>query len=315
MTSEFLPQGDQPAAIAELCKGLDRGASFQVLEGITGSGKTFPMANVIQHWGRPTLVISHNKTLAAQLYGELREFFPENAVEYFVSYYDYYQPEAYIPQTDTYIEKDAAINENIERLRLSATNSLIGRQDVIIVASVSCIYGLGSPEHYSEMLVSATPGEIVDRDEMLRKLVDIQYTRNDYETSPGTFRVRGDTVDIFPSYSEKGVRVEFFGDEVESVWAIDPLTGKSEERLSRALISPAKHFVMPEEKIAPAIERIVAELDEQVAWFERHGKLIEAQRLQQRTMFDMEMMREIGYCSGIENYSRHLSARAAGERH
>jgi excinuclease ABC subunit B len=311
--SDFSPEGDQPAAIDALCAGLDRGETFQVLEGVTGSGKTFTMANVIQHWGRPTLVISHNKTLAAQLYGELKDFFPNNAVEYFVSYYDYYQPEAYIPQTDTYIEKDASINETIERLRLSATNSLLGRQDVIIVASVSCIYGLGSPEDYSEMLVSASPGEIMDRDLMLRKLVDIQYTRNDYENSPGTFRVRGDAVDIFPSYSERGVRIEFFGDEVEHIYMIDPVTGQTEETLSRAIISPAKHFVMPEEKIAPAIERILDELKSHVSWLEKNGKLLEAQRLQQRTMFDVEMMREIGYCSGVENYSRHLSGRAAGE--
>jgi excinuclease ABC subunit B len=313
LKSDFSPEGDQPAAIEALCAGLDRGKTFQVLEGVTGSGKTFTMANVIKHWGRPTLVISHNKTLAAQLYGELRDFFPDNAVEYFVSYYDYYQPEAYIPQTDTYIEKDASINENIERLRLSATNSLLGREDVIIVASVSCIYGLGSPEDYSEMLVSASPGEIIDRDLMLRKLVDIQYTRNDYETSPGTFRVRGDAVDIFPSYSERGVRIEFFGDEVEHIYMIDPVTGQTEETLSRAVISPAKHFVMPEEKIAPAIERILDELKSHVSWLEKNGKLLEAQRLQQRTMFDVEMMREIGYCSGVENYSRHLSGRAAGE--
>jgi excinuclease ABC subunit B len=292
--SDFSPEGDQPAAIDALCAGLDRGETFQVLEGVTGSGKTFTMANVIQHWGRPTLVISHNKTLAAQLYGELKDFFPNNAVEYFVSYYDYYQPEAYIPQTDTYIEKDASINETIERLRLSATNSLLGRQDVIIVASVSCIYGLGSPEDYSEMLVSASPGEIMDRDLMLRKLVDIQYTRNDYENSPGTFRVRGDAVDIFPSYSERGVRIEFFGDEVEHIYMIDPVTGQTEETLSRAIISPAKHFVMPEEKIAPAIERILDELKSHVSWLEKNGKLLEAQRLQQRTM-------------------RHLSGRAAGE--
>ncbi len=309
----FDPTGDQPDAIAALSAGLDRGERYQVLEGVTGSGKTFTMANVIQHWNRPTIVISHNKTLAAQLYGELKDFFPHNAVEYFVSYYDYYQPEAYIPQTDTYIEKDASINEEIERLRLSATNSLLCRTDVVIVASVSCIYGLGSPEDYEGMLVSITKGEEQDRDEMLRKLVDIQYSRNDYETEPGTFRVRGDTVDIFPSYSQKGLRVEFFGDEVESIQQIDPDSGKVESDFERTLVSPAKHFVMPHERIKPAVERIMEEMDERVAWFEKKGCMLEAQRLQQRTMYDMEMMREIGYCSGIENYSRHLSGRKAGE--
>ncbi len=313
LVSGFAPGGDQPRAIHALCEGLDNADRFQVLEGVTGSGKTYTVANVIRHWGRPTLVISHNKTLAAQLYGELKEFFPNNAVEYFVSYYDYYQPEAYIPQTDTFIEKDASINENIERLRLSATNALLCRTDVIIVASVSCIYGLGSPEDYAEMLVSASPGDVLDRDDLLRKLVDIQYTRNDMDPSPGTFRARGDTVDVFPSYSEKGVRIELFGDEIENVCLIDPVSGQVEATLDRALISPAKHFVMPQEKIAPAIERIRAELKERVSWFEKQGKLLEAQRIQQRTMFDMEMLAELGFCSGIENYSRHLSGRAAGE--
>jgi excinuclease ABC subunit B len=313
LIAPFGPTGDQPEAIASLCSGLDEEKPFQVLEGVTGSGKTFTMANVIQHWNRPAIVISHNKTLAAQLYGELKEFFPNNAVEYFVSYYDYYQPEAYIPQTDTYIEKDASINEEIERLRLSATNSLLCRSDVVIVASVSCIYGLGSPKDYEGMLVTLGVGEEHDRDEMLRKLVNIQYSRNDYETEPGSFRVRGDTVDIFPSYSQKGVRVEFFGDEVESIEEFDPASGRSESKLERTLISPAKHFVMPHERIKPAIERIVEELEERVSWFENEGRVLEAQRLQQRTMYDMEMMREIGYCSGVENYSRHLSDRKQGE--
>ncbi|MFC1498362.1 excinuclease ABC subunit UvrB [Verrucomicrobiota bacterium] len=313
LTASFEPAGDQPKAIKSLCQGLDKGERFQVLEGVTGSGKTFTMANVIKHAEKPTLVISHNKTLAAQLYSELKEFFPDNAVEYFVSYYDYYQPEAYIPQTDTYIEKDASINKEIERLRLSATNSLLCRNDVIIVSSVSCIYGLGSPEDYIGMLVKIERDKPVERDAMLRALVDIQYRRNDYEPEPGTFRVRGDTVDIFPSYSKKGVRVDFFGDEVERIRQIDCVSGKTEVDLDKALISPAKHFVMPHEKIKPAIKRIHVELEERVKWLEGENKLLEAQRLQQRTMYDTEMMKEIGYCSGIENYSRHLSARAEGE--
>jgi len=313
LKSPFKPTGDQPQAIDLLCAGLRRGERFQILEGVTGSGKTFTIANVIESLNRSTLVISHNKTLAAQLYGELKSFFPDNAVEYFVSYYDYYQPEAYIPQTDTYIEKDASINKEIERLRLSATNSLLSREDVIIVASVSCIYGLGSPEDYEQMLVHVEKGDVVDRDGLLRKLVDIQYERNDYSPEPGTFRVRGDSVDIFPSYSKRGVRVDLFGDEVESVQEIDFTTGKTQGSLDKAVISPAKHFVMPDGKIAPATEHILAELDERVAVLERGNKLVEAQRLKQRTMYDMEMLKEIGYCSGIENYSRHLSGREAGE--
>jgi len=283
------------------------------LEGVTGSGKTFTMANLIRDWGRPTLIISHNKTLAAQLFAELKGFFPNNAVEYFVSYYDYYQPEAYIPQTDTYIEKDASVNEEIERYRLGATNALLGRRDVIIVASVSCIYGLGSPEDYREMLVDIVPGAQPGRDPMLEQLVAIQYTRNDYETKPGTFRVRGDTVDIFPSYENSGVRVSFFGDEVEEIRELDPVSGKTGVRLLRSVISPAKHFVMPKSKIEAAIDLIARELDERLAEFERHGKLLEAQRLRQRTEFDLEMLKELGYCNGIENYSRHLAGRATGE--
>jgi excinuclease ABC subunit B len=313
LVSDFQPAGDQPAAIAALCDGLASGRRFQVLEGVTGSGKTFTVANVIARHDLPVLVISHNKTLAAQLFSELKTFFPDNAVEYFVSYYDYYQPEAYIPQTDTYIEKDSSINSEIERLRLSATNSLLSRNDVIIVASVSCIYGLGSPEDYSSMLVRVERGQTVPRDEVLTRLVDIQYSRNDYEPEPGTFRVRGDTVDVFPSYSRKGLRIDFFGDEVERIREFDVLTGDTVATLDRAMISPAKHFVMPHEKIEPAIGRIRAEMEERVARFEKAGKLIEAQRIRQRTMFDVEMMKEIGYCSGIENYSRHLSGRAAGE--
>ena len=314
--SPYKPTGDQPEAITALCRGLDTPAShrFQVLEGVTGSGKTFTVANVIAHHGRPTLVVSHNKTLAAQLYSELKTFFPDNAVEYFVSYYDYYQPEAYIPQTDTYIEKDASINKEIERLRLSATNSLLARDDVIIVASVSCIYGLGSPEDYRNMVVAINPGETIDRDELLKKLVTIQYTRNDYSPEPGTFRVRGDTVDVFPSYSTKGVRLEFFGNQLEQAVNFDVISGLAESKLDRVVISPATHFVMPYEKIEGAIAAIIAEMEERVRWFETNGKLLEAQRIKMRTMYDMEMLKEIGYCSGIENYSRHLGGRQPGSQ-
>ncbi|MDD2599577.1 MAG: excinuclease ABC subunit UvrB [Kiritimatiellae bacterium] len=311
--SKYLPTGDQPTAIASLLQGLEQGESRLALEGVTGSGKTFTMANVIQGWGRPTLILSHNKTLAAQLFAELKSFFPDNAVEYFVSYYDYYQPEAYIPQTDTFIEKDSSINEEIERYRLSATNSLLGRRDVIIVASVSCIYGLGSPEDYREMLVDLTPGVELERDQLLAQLVDIQYARNDYESLPGNFRVRGDTVDIFPSYDKNGYRIAFFGDEIEEIRRFDPVSGKSGPPLRRVIISPAKHFVMPREKVAAAQDAISRELDLRIAEFEAAGKLVEAQRIRQRTEFDMEMMRELGFCSGIENYSRHLAGRAAGE--
>jgi len=312
LESEFEPTGDQPEAIAALCAGLDAGEHYQILEGVTGSGKTFTIANVIQQFGRPALVLSHNKTLAAQLYGELKAFFPDNAVEYFVSYYDYYQPEAYIPQTDTLIDKDASINKEIERLRLSATNSLLTRDDVIIVASVSCIYGLGSPEDYTDMLVKIRVGESIERDTILRGLVDIQYSRNDYQSDPGTFRVRGDTIDVFPSYSESGIRVEFFGDDVEGIQEIEPLTSRTVRKMERVAISPAKHFVLPQEKIDNALGLIRDELDERIKWFEQHGRLIEAQRIRQRTMFDIEMIKELGYCSGIENYSRHLSGRGAG---
>jgi len=314
LVSNYQPTGDQPEAIKALCAGLEKGQRFQTLEGVTGSGKTFTIANVIAKQGKPALVISHNKTLAAQLYAELKSFFPNNAVEFFISYYDYYQPEAYIPQTDTFIEKDASINSEIERLRLAATDSLLSRDDVIIVASVSCIYGLGSPEDYREMVFSAHVGEECGRDAMLEKLVLIQYERNDYETKPGTFRVRGDTVDIFPSYATHGIRIDFFGDEVDSIKRIDALTAEVEEVLDRITISPAKHFVMPAEKLEPAIVRIQAELEERIQWFEDHDKLIEAQRIRMRTAYDIEMMREIGYCGGIENYSRHLGAREAGER-
>lgn len=314
LQSPFQPTGDQPEAIRALSEGLAAGGRRLILEGVTGSGKTFTMANVIKNWGRQTLVISHNKTLAAQLFSELKAFFPENAVEYFISYYDYYQPEAYIPQTDTYIEKDAAVNEEIERFRLGATNALIGRKDVIVVASVSCIYGLGSPESYKDMLIELRAGLELPRRQLLDELVAVQYRRNDYEPQPGTFRVRGDTVDIFPSYDTNAVRVEFFGDVIEAVRELDPVSGRTAGAAPKfVVISPAKHFVMPQSQIGRALERIAAELEERLAFFESNGKLLEAQRLRQRTEFDMEMLRELGYCNGIENYSRHLSGRAAGE--
>jgi excinuclease ABC subunit B len=308
----FKPTGDQPQAIEALYKGLKDGKEYQTLQGVTGSGKTYSIANVIAKYGKSALIISHNKTLAAQLYAEIKSFFPNNSVEYFVSYYDYYQPEAYIPQTDTYIEKDSSINQEIEKLRLAATNSLLCRDDVIIIASVSCIYGLGSPEDYMDMAVRFAVGDICDRDEIMQKLVDIQYNRNDYEPERGTFRVRGDTLDIFPSYNEMGVRVEFFGDEIDRIQEFEPLTGNSTATISRAMISPAKHFVMAKEKLKPAIVSIKNELTQRVIQLQQENKLIEAQRIQQRTMYDIEMINEIGYCSGIENYSRHLSGRPAG---
>lgn len=314
LISDFEPTGDQPQAIATLSRGVDRNHKLQTLAGVTGSGKTFSVAHVIEHCSRPTLVISHNKTLAAQLYSELKDLFPHNAVEYFISYYDYYQPEAYIPQTDTFIEKDASINDEIERLRLAATDALINREDVIIVASVSCIYGLGSPKDYREMALSARVGERVDRDQILERLVEIQYKRNDFECNPGTFRVRGDTVDIFPSYAKDGIRLDFWGSEIESIKRTDPVSGRTESTLEKVLISPAKHFVMPEHKIEPAIEKIQAELERQVHYLEEENKLLEAQRIRMRTQYDIEMLREVGYCSGIENYSRHFSGRQAGER-
>lgn len=314
LVSDFVPTGDQPEAIAALSEKFDAGQRYVALEGVTGSGKTFTMANVIAHIEKPTLVISHNKTLAAQLYAELKAFFPHNAVEYFISYYDYYQPEAYIPQTDTFIEKDASINEEIERLRLAATDALLNREDVIIVASVSCIYGLGSPEDYKEMVVSIARGGELDRDYVLQKLVEIQYSRNDIEQAPGTFRVRGDTLDIYPSYAKSAIRIDFFGDEIERIRRVEPLTGHVEAELDRAVISPAKHFVMPYTKIESAIGKINAEMEERVHWFEQQGRLLEAQRIRMRTQLDMEMLKELGYCQGIENYSRHLAGRAEGER-
>ena len=310
--SKYRPTGDQPQAIDALVDGLGRGLSRQTLQGVTGSGKTFTMANIIARAGRPALIISHNKTLAAQLYAEFKEFFPENAVEYFISYYDYYQPEAYIPQTDTYIEKDAQVNDEIERLRLSATNSLLSRDDVIVVASVSCIYGLGDPVDYAGMIIHLAEGEEYGRDRLLSKLVELQYKRNDIETAQGTFRVRGDIVDIFPAYREDGLRVEFFGDTVDSLRRFDPLTMKMSGRTERAIVSPAKQFVMPHDKLLDAIPAIEEELSQREGEFKSNGKLLELQRLDQRTRFDLEMLRQLGYCSGIENYSRHLGGRAAG---
>ena len=315
LAADFVPTGDQPEAIERLCAGLAKGRKFQTLEGVTGSGKTFTIANTIARHGRPALILSHNKTLAAQLYAELKAFFPNNAVEYFISYYDYYQPEAYIPQTDTFIEKDSSINEEIERLRLAATDALLNREDVIIVASISCIYGLGSPEDYRQMVVSADVGETTDRDAILKKLVEIQYDRNDYEPGPGRFRVRGDTLDIFPSYAKDyGIRIEFWGDEIDAIKRIDPLTGDTLETYDHIMVSPAKHFVMPQTKIDAALTAIRTEMEQQVAKFEREDRLIEAQRIKMRTEYDLEMLKEIGFCGGIENYSRHLAGRAAGER-
>ncbi|MDD4734526.1 MAG: excinuclease ABC subunit UvrB [Kiritimatiellae bacterium] len=315
LASEYQPTGDQPEAIRRLAEALDGGRErYLTLEGVTGSGKTFTISNIIRHYGRPTLVISHNKTLAAQLYAELKSFFPENAVEYFVSYYDYYQPEAYIPQTDTFIEKDASINDEIERLRLAATDSLVNRSDVIIVASVSCIYGLGSPQDYKQMMVTLEQGQTLERDRLLEQLVNIQYLRNDYEKAPGTFCVRGEVVDIYPSYNRKMIRITYFGDEVESIRRLDPVSGHVEAELPTISISPAKHFVMPQTKIDAALCSIREELEEQVKWFEQNNKLLEAQRIRMRTEYDLEMMKEMGFCSGIENYSRHLAGRSAGQR-
>jgi excinuclease ABC subunit B len=313
LVSDFQLAGDQARAIGELVEGLDRGDTHQVLLGVTGSGKTFTMAQTIARVNRPTLVMVHNKTLAAQLYQEFRRFFPENAVEYFVSYYDYYQPEAYVPATDSYIEKEATINDEIDRMRLSATRSLFERRDVIIVASVSCIYGLGSPEAYYGMLLPLERGQRIGREQVLRKLVEIQYERNDHDFTRGTFRVRGDIVEVYPSYEEQGLRIELFGDEVDGLASFDPLTGKTLRRHDKIAVYPKSHFVAPRDRTRKAVEAIKEEL----AWcrskLESEGKLIEAQRLHQRTMFDLEMMREIGYCHGIENYARHINGREPGE--
>ncbi|NBH17455.1 excinuclease ABC subunit UvrB [Clostridiaceae bacterium] len=312
--SEYQPTGDQPQAIEALVKGFKEGNQFQTLLGVTGSGKTFTMANVIAQLNKPTLVIAHNKTLAAQLYGEFKEYFPSNAVEYFVSYYDYYQPEAYVPSTDTYIEKDSAINDEIDKLRHSATAALSERKDVVIVASVSCIYGLGSPIDYKEMVISLRPGMMRDRDEIIHKLIDIQYTRNDMDFHRGTFRVRGDVLEVFPAYSgSEAYRIEFFGDEVERITQVDGLTGEGRLELGHIAIFPASHYVVPKEKLHLATENILEEMKEQVAYFKSEDKLLEAQRIAERTNFDVEMMRETGFCSGIENYSRHLTFGNPGE--
>ena len=313
IVSPYKPAGDQPQAIEKLVAGLREGKPAQTLLGVTGSGKTFTMANVIAQYGRPALVMSHNKTLAAQLYAEFKEFLPHNAVRYFVSYYDYYQPEAYIPQRDIYIEKDASINEEIDRLRLASTSALVSREDVVVVASVSCIYGLGSPEDYRKMMVRLQVGDVVDRDEVLMRFVDIQYDRNDVAFERGKFRVRGDVIELWPAYEEIGYRIELFGDEVERLATIDTLTGQVIQTHEDMYIYPAKHFVLPEERIKGAIESIGAELEERLGQLKEQGKLLEAQRLAARTRYDMEMIQEVGYCSGIENYSRHLSGRKAGE--
>ena len=313
LKAPYEPTGDQPQAIAELVKGFKEGNQCQTLLGVTGSGKTFTMANVIQQLQKPTLVIAHNKTLAAQLYGEFKEMFPDNAVEYFVSYYDYYQPEAYVPSSDTYIAKDSSVNEEIDKLRLSATAALIERRDVIVIASVSCIYGLGEPENFEQMMVSLRPGMEKDRDDVIRALVDIQYTRNDMDFHRGTFRVRGDTLEIFPAnYGDTAVRVEFFGDEIDRITEVDVLTGEIKCELEHFAVFPASHYVVPQEKILKACDAIEQELDERIRYFKGEDKLLEAQRISERTNFDIEMLKETGFCSGIENYSRHLAGLPAG---
>ena len=313
LTSDYKPMGDQPEAIDTLVKGLARGENRLILQGVTGSGKTFTMANLIQRWNRPTLILSHNKTLAAQLFAELRGFFPENAVEYFISYYDYYQPEAYIPQTDTYIEKDASVNEEIERYRLAATNALIARRDVIVVASVSCIYGLGESTEYRDLAVKFAVGDTCGRGDLVERLIAAQYTRNDLDYSPGNFRVRGDTVDIFPAYATEGIRVDFFGDEIDSIHALSVPDFHMGVAMPAAVVTPAKQFVMPKDKMEAAYVRIEHELKERLKDFDAAKKYLEAQRLRERTEYDIEMMKQLGYCNGIENYSRPLTGRAAGE--
>ena len=314
LKAPYEPTGDQPQAIEKLVKGFKEGNQFETLLGVTGSGKTFTMANVIQALNKPTLIISHNKTLAGQLYGEMKEFFPENAVEYFVSYYDYYQPEAYVPQSDTYIAKDSAVNDEIDKLRLSATAALAERKDVIIVASVSCIYGIGSPDDYMNMMVSLRPGMEIDRDDVIKGLIDMQYTRNEMDFKRGTFRVHGDVLEIFPANNtDTAIRVEFFGDEIDRITEVDVLTGEIKCILKHAAVFPASHYVVPQEKMNAACDRIEAELEERVRYFKGEDKLLEAQRIAERTNFDIEMMKETGFCSGIENYSRHLAGRAEGE--
>src|SRR3954463_1738735 len=314
LVSPYEPAGDQPQAIAKLTEGLLADVKHQTLLGVTGSGKTFTVANVIKNIGKPTLIISHNKTLAAQLYSEFKGFFPRNAVEYFVSYFDYYQPEAYIPRTDTYIEKDSNVNDEIERLRLSTMSSLFSRKDVIVVASVSCIYGIGSKEDYEALIIPLRSGMEMTRDHFLHRLVDLQYTRNDIEFTRGQFRVRGDTVELCPAGREDALRIEFFGEEIERITRFEPLTGHKTEQLTAVTIYPGKQFVTPAEKMKPAILSIREELGERIAWFEKQGKLIEAQRIKMRTEYDLEMMEEMGFCSGIENYTRHINGRAPGSR-
>jgi len=314
LITSFSPKGDQPRAIKELTTGLGKGLKHQVLLGVTGSGKTFTIANVIANINKPTLVIAHNKTLAAQLYGEFKELFPENAVEFFVSYYDYYQPEAYIPTTDTYIDKDALINDDIDRLRHSATRAVLERNDTIVVASVSCIYGLGSPQDYMDMHLIIEEGMHTERDEILRRLIEIQYARSDIEFRRGTFRVRGDIVEVHPSFSlDKGICIEFFGDDIDALYEFDPLTGKRIRRLDKIALFPNSHWITPRERLDPALKNIEKEMEERIEYFFKEGKNLEAQRIEQRTRFDLEMLREFGYCHGIENYSRHLSGRATGE--
>ena len=313
LISDYKPTGDQPQAIENLVKGIKKGKKHQTLLGVTGSGKTFTMANVIERLGLPAIVISHNKTLSAQLYGEFKQFFPENAVEYFVSYYDYYQPEAYVPESDTYIGKDASVNEEIERLRMKATTSLFQRKDVIIVASVSCIYGLGSPTDFSKQSIKVFTGMKISRDKLISKLVSIQYKRNDLEFEQGNFRVKGDIIDLFPSYEFKGYRIEFFGDEIERISFIDPISAKKIEEINEFNIYPSHHFVIPKNRVLNVINKIEKEMEERIQYFLDKEKYIEAQRIESRTKYDIEFLREIGYCSGIENYSRYLSLREEGE--
>jgi excinuclease ABC subunit B len=313
LVSDLSPAGDQPAAIEALARGIERGDKFQTLLGITGSGKSFTMAGVIAKVNRPTIVMAPNKSLAAQLTSEFRELFPKNRVEYFVSYYDYYQPEAYLPTTDTYIEKDSSINDEIDRLRHSATSALMSRRDVVIVASVSAIYGLGAPDEYARQCLIADVGEEHDQRALLARLVELQYERNDFTFARNKFRVRGDTIEVFPAYEERAVRIQLFGDEIERIASVDPLTGEVVEELDRLVLFPASHYVTGDERMQAAIEGIEGELAERLAWFEEHGKLLEAQRLRMRTTYDLEMMREIGVCSGIENYSRWLDGRADGQ--
>ncbi|MCD6583758.1 MAG: excinuclease ABC subunit UvrB [Candidatus Omnitrophica bacterium] len=314
LVSKFKPTGDQPQAIEKLVEGIKKGKRFQTLLGVTGSGKTFTLACVIEKVKKPTLVISHNKTLASQLYAEFKEFFPYNSVEYFVSYYDYYQPESYIPETDTYIEKDASINERLDRLRLSTTSSLVSRRDVIVVASVSCIYNLGSPQDYQELILYIQKNQTTSLDSFLSRLVSLQYERNDFDFKRGVFRVRGDSVDIFPTYRERALRVEFFGDAIEKIFEFDPLTGKKIAELDKVGIYPSKHFIIPQDKIERALKTIQWELEDRLTYFKKIGKILETERLRTRTLYDMEMLKEMGYCHGIENYSRHLSGRPPGSR-